>query len=92
MVRLSGVLVGAGGLGVALGIWMDLAALGLAVYCLLAAFMVHNFWSDDESEMRHEMSMFMKNLSMAGGGLVIFALSAGGADLGPQLVSPLFNM
>ena len=92
MVRLSGVLIGAGGLGVIFGVWTDLAALGLAVYCLLTAFLVHHFWTDEPGEQQTEVAMFMKNLSMAGAGLMIFALSAGGADIGWQLGSPLFNL
>ncbi|WP_420612927.1 DoxX family protein [Candidatus Spongiisocius sp.] len=92
VIRLSGVLIAAGGLGVILGVWMDLAALGLAVYCLLTALMVHHFWTDEASDLPLEMAMFMKNVSMAGAGLMIFALSAGGVDMGGQLVAPLFSL
>ena len=92
VIRLSGVLIVAGGLGVILGVWMDLAALGLAVYCLLTALMVHHFWTDEASDLPLEMAMFMKNVSMAGAGLMIFALSAGGVDMGGQLVAPLFSL
>ena len=92
VVRLSGVLIAAGGLGVLLGVWMDLAALGLAVYCLLTALMVHHFWTDEPNDLPIEVAMFMKNVSMAGAGLMIFALSGGGAAMGWQLGSPLFNL
>ena len=92
VIRLSGVLIAAAGLGVLLGVWMDLAALGLAVYCLLTALMVHHFWTDEASDLPLEMAMFMKNVSMAGAGLMIFALSAGGVDMGGQLVAPLFSL
>ena len=92
VIRISGVLIAAGGLGVMLGVWMDLAALGLAVYCLLTALLVHHFWTDEASDLPLEMAMFMKNVSMAGAGLVIFALSAGGADMGWQLGPSLFNL
>ena len=92
VIRLSGVLIAAGGLGVMLGVWMDLAALGLAVYCLLTALLVHHFWTDEGSDLQREMAMFMKNVSMAGAGLMIFALSAGGAAMGWQLGSPLFSL
>jgi len=91
-IRLSGVLIAAGGLGVLFGVWMDLAALGLAVYCLLTALMVHHFWTDEPSDVPVEMAMFMKNVSMAGAGLMIFALSAGGVDMGWQLGRTLFNL
>lgn len=92
LARISGVLIAAGGLGVILGVWMDLAALGLAVYVLLAAFMVHHFWSDEEPTRTSEMSMFMKNVSIAGAGLILFAMSATGADMGWELGSRLFDL
>ena len=86
----SGVLIAAGGLGVLFGVWMDLAALGLAVYCLLTALLVHHFWTDEPSHRPIEVAMFMKNVSIAGAGLMIFALSAGGADDGlATRVTPL---
>ncbi len=92
LVRISGVLIAAGGLGVILGVWMDLAALGLSIYTLVAAFMVHHFWSDEEPTRTAEMSMFMKNVSIAGAGLVMFALSSTGLDMGWELGSRLFNL
>lgn len=92
VVRVSGVLIAAGGLGVLFGVWMDLAALGLAVYCLLTAFLVHHFWTDEPSDQPMEVAMFMKNVSMAGAGLMIFALSAGGVGMGWQLGSSLFSL
>lgn len=92
LARISGVLIAAGGLGVILGVWMDLAALGLAVYVLLAAFMVHHFWSDEEPVRTTEMSMFMKNVSLAGAALLIFALSASGVDMGWELGARLFDL
>ena len=92
LARISGVLITAGGLGVILGVWMDLAALGLAVYVLIAALLVHHFWSDEEPAKTTEMAMFMKNLSLAGAGLIIFAMSAGGADMGWELGNRLFDL
>ncbi len=91
-VRVSGVLIAAGGLGVILGVWMDLAALGLTAYVLIAAFLVHHFWSDEEPTRTTEMAMFMKNLAIAGAGLIIFALSARGADMGWELGTSAFNL
>ena len=92
LARISGVLIAAGGLGVILGVWMDLAALGLAVYVLVAAIMVHHFWSDDEPTRTAEMSMFMKNVSIAGAGLILFAMSSTGVDMGWELGARLFSL
>lgn len=91
-VRISGVLIAAGGLGVVLGVWMDLAALGLTAYVLIAAFLIHHFWTDEEPTRSMEMGMFMKNLAIAGAGLIIFTLSASGADMGWELGSSAFNL
>jgi len=92
--QISGVLIAAGGVGVILGIWADLATLGLAAYSLILAFMVHHFWTDDDPMTRQvQMSMFMKNLSMAGGGILLFALVAiNGSDAGFSITSPLFGI
>ena len=91
-VRISGVLIAAGGLGVILGVWMDLAALGLTVYVLIAAFLIHHFWTDEEPTRTVEMAMFMKNLAIAGAGLIIFAMAASGADMGWELGSSAFKL
>ena len=93
LTQLSGVLIAAGGLAVMLGVWADLAALGLAVYCVLTAILIHHFWTDkDEMTKTIEMSMFMKNLSMAGGGLILFGfLAAAGSALGFTLTNSLFD-
>ncbi len=93
LVQISGVLILAGGLGVIFGVWADLAALGLVVYTLIAAFMVHHFWTDeDEMTKTMEMSMFMKNLSIAGGGLILFGfLAAAGPAVDFMITDPLFD-
>ena len=93
LVRISGVGILAGGLGVMFGVWADLAALGLVAYSLIAAFMVHHFWTDqDPMTQQVEMSMFMKNLSMAGGGLILFGfITAAGPALGLTITEPVFS-
>ena len=92
LVIISGVGITAGGLGVIFGFWADLAALGLVAYSLIAAFMVHHFWTDEGQLQTIEMSMFMKNLSMAGGGLILFVLIAKlGAEFPFTLTDPIFK-
>ncbi len=94
LVQISGVGITLGGLGVILGVWADLAALGLAAYCLIAAFMVHHFWTDeDPMTQQDQMSHFMKNLSMAGAGIALFALFAmAGEGLDFFITDPLFDI
>ena len=92
LVLVSGVWIGAGGVMVALGIYPDLAALMLAVYCLVAAFWVHHFWTDEGMMQTMEMTNFMKNLSLAGAGIALFAIySTIGQDLGLQITGSLFS-
>jgi len=94
LTQLSGVLIFLGGLAIVLGVWIDIAALGLAVYSLITGIMVHHFWTDSDPEVQQmEMSMFMKNLAITGGGLAIFALAAtAGSELGLTLTGPIFSL
>jgi uncharacterized membrane protein YphA (DoxX/SURF4 family) len=77
MVLLSGGVMLAGTVGVALGIWMDLAALALAVFVLVAAFAMHRYWEESDAQtLVVERAQFMKNVSIAGGALIIVAVAA----------------
>jgi uncharacterized membrane protein YphA (DoxX/SURF4 family) len=77
MVLLSGVVMLAGTVGVALGIWMDLAALALAAFVLTAAFVFHRYWEESDAQtLVVERAQFMKNVSIAGGALIIVAVAA----------------
>ena len=93
LTQISGVLILAGGLGVVLGVWADLAALGLGAYSLIAAFMIHHFWTDtDEMTKTMEMSMFMKNLSIAGAALILFGfMAAVGPAVDFMITDPVFS-
>lgn len=75
MVQLTGVLMVLGGLAVVLGIWMDLAGLCLAVLALIFGFVMHKFWEEsDPMTQNAERAQFMKNVSIAGAGLIIAAV------------------
>jgi uncharacterized membrane protein YphA (DoxX/SURF4 family) len=77
MVLLSGAVMLAGSVGVALGIWMDLAALALAVFVLAAAFAMHRYWEESDGQtLVVERAQFMKNVAIGGGALIIVAVSA----------------
>jgi putative oxidoreductase len=74
-VLLSGLLMIVGSLAVVLGIWMDLAALGLAVLVVIMALYMHRYWEEtDPQTLAVERAQFMKNLSLAGGALIIAAV------------------
>ncbi|CAN2194292.1 COG2259 Predicted membrane protein [Candidatus Nanopelagicaceae bacterium] len=89
-VIVSGLFFLLGGVYVALGFWVDLGALLLAITLIVAAVIFHNFWAEaDATAKQNEMIAFNKNLSIAGGALIIFALIYSGtvsADaFGPHL-------
>jgi uncharacterized membrane protein YphA (DoxX/SURF4 family) len=76
MVQLSGVAMLLGGLAVILGILMDLAGLLLAILLIAMAFMMHKFWEETDPQTKQvEMAQFMKNISMAGAGLILATFS-----------------
>ena len=92
LVQISGVCLALGGAAMLLGILTDLAALLIAVLMLIMAFMMHAFWKEtDEMAKQMEMSMFMKNLAIAGGAIVISGAygGPGGEFLTGQLVDPV---
>ncbi|MFT7578828.1 MAG: putative oxidoreductase [Myxococcota bacterium] len=71
----SGVLLLACGVGVALGIFMDIAALGIVGLVLIFAFKMHPFWTFPAAEKEMEMAHFMKNISIAGAASMLFIFS-----------------
>jgi uncharacterized membrane protein YphA (DoxX/SURF4 family) len=76
MVLFTGIAMGIGGIAAILGIWMDLAALGLAIFVVVAALIMHRFWEEDDAQTRAgELAQFMKNISLAGGALILLAVS-----------------
>ncbi|MGA1345044.1 MAG: DoxX family protein [Ilumatobacteraceae bacterium] len=89
-VRISGVLLLAGAAGIILGIWGDLAAILSALLVLIMSITMHNFWTlEDPQAKQVDMIMFMKNLAMIGGLLVIaWAYSNGG---GGNIIDPVWG-
>jgi uncharacterized membrane protein YphA (DoxX/SURF4 family) len=72
MVQLTGVLMALGGAAVVLGIWMDLAGLCIAVLMIIFAVKMHAFWNEsDPMQQNAERAQFMKNIAIAGGGLIL---------------------
>ena len=69
----------AGGMMLAIGFKAGLAALGLAGFSLLSGVLHHMVPAGNLTGMEQQMQMimFFKNISMAGGLLVVFALGAG---------------
>ena len=83
----SGILLFAGGLSIALGVYADLGGLVVAILLVLMALKMHDFWAQSDAQAKQtETIAFWKNISMAGGALFIFASTAFGNKIGWTLV------
>ena len=92
-VIVTGLMIIIGGLYIAFGVYADLGALFLAIFLLLTAFMMHNFWTiSDPQAKQGETINFFKNLSLAGAALIIFILVGQGVDFGPSITGAFFNL
>ncbi|MEV6338844.1 DoxX family protein [Nocardia vinacea] len=89
----SGVCLLAGGLSVLLGVWPDLGSLVLAVFLVIAAVTMHNFWAQTQPQAKqNDRSHFNKNIELAGASLMLFAFFAHTSDLGLTLTGPMFSL
>ena len=70
-----------GGLAIVFGYYTRWAALALAGFTLLASFIFHAFWSLPADQQMVQQLLFMKNISVAGGMLVLAAFGAGAISL-----------
>ena len=90
---LSGVLMLLGGLSIILGVYADLGALVLAILLVAMAVKMHDFWNAQGEAKQPEMIGFMKNISMAGGALFLFAYAATeDSNIGPALGKSLWAL
>ncbi|EMA68128.1 hypothetical protein C461_06089 [Halorubrum aidingense JCM 13560] len=71
----SGLVLALGGLGVVVGAYPVIAAGGLAVFLLVSAVTMHDFWSmDDPEDQQNEMTSFLKNVYGAGAAIALLAV------------------
>lgn len=81
-VPFSGVLALLGGLSILLGYRAKLGAWLIVVFLVPVTLMMHKFWGiADPTMAQMQMIMFMKNVSMLGGALLISQLGAGPLSL-----------
>ena len=82
LVPLSGVIALAGGLSVALGYHARIGAGLLVLFLAPVTIAMHKFWTVSDPMMaRMDQAMFLKNLSMLGGALLIYHFGAGPLSL-----------
>jgi putative oxidoreductase len=77
----AGVLELGAGLLLIIGWQARWAALALALFTLVASFIFHAYWSLPADQQMMQQLMFMKNVSIVGGLLVLFAFGAGPLSL-----------
>ena len=81
-VPLSGVVAIAGGLSILLGYRAKLGAWLIVLFLVPVSFMMHKFWTvTDPMIAQIQMILFMKNISMLGGALLISQFGAGPLSL-----------
>lgn len=82
LVPLSGVIALAGGISVLLGYRTRFGAWLLVIFLVPVTLMMHNFWAVwDPATSQIEKAMFMKNVTMVGGALLISYFGAGPLSL-----------
>jgi putative oxidoreductase len=87
LVPLAGVLALVGGLLVAIGFATRLGALLLVAFLVPVTLSMHDFWKvADPAARQMQLINFMKNVSMLGGALVIFAFGASALSVDAWLV------
>jgi putative oxidoreductase len=81
-VPLSGVIALAGGLSILLGYHAKIGAWLVVLFLVPVTLMMHKFWTvQDPMMFQMQMVMFMKNLAILGGALLISQLGAGPLSL-----------
>ena len=77
----AGVLELVGGIALAIGFQARWAALALALFTLLATVLFHNYWAMPAEQVMVQQLMFMKNIAIVGGLLLVFSFGAGPASV-----------
>jgi len=71
-VAITGLMILLGGLGILMGVYIQLSVLLLAIFLVFVTFKMHNFWAVTEPNMKMmEMVNFYKNIALLGAVLMI---------------------
>lgn len=70
-----------GGIALIVGFQARWVALALALFTLLASVLFHNFWAVTPDKATVQQLMFLKNMAVAGGLLLVFSFGAGPASI-----------
>lgn len=89
----AGVWLLAGALSVLLGVWPELGALLIALFVVVTALGIHQFWTiQDPAQRQAEMLNFTRNVTFLGAAIALFGFfAAAGGDLKFALLKPLIH-
>lgn len=74
-VIVTGLLLVVGGLSIITGLYPAVGVAALVVFLVSTAFIMHNFWTVEDPQMRQlEMTQFLKDLALAGSALMFLAI------------------
>ncbi|MGH2396212.1 MAG: DoxX family protein [bacterium] len=90
LVPVAGVLILAGSLSIGVGLWPDLGALLLIIFLIPVTLWVHPYWKMTGEQRMVQSLNFWRNVTFAGGALIILFLSLQGA-FPYSLTGPLFR-
>jgi putative oxidoreductase len=89
LVPLSGIIALVGGLSILFGFQMRVGGCLLVIFLVPVTLMMHNFWSaSDPMTLQIEKAMFLKNIAMLGGALVITYFGADPLSLDALISQP----
>lgn len=72
----SGIIALLGGLGIVLGVYVNLAVFLVLIFLIPITFMVHNFWKAPTPEARQmDRIQFQKNIALMAGALAFLAVA-----------------
>jgi uncharacterized membrane protein YphA (DoxX/SURF4 family) len=91
-VPLTGVMLLAGAITIALGLWADLGALLIIAFLIPTATIMHAYWKiDDPQERQADSVHFYKDVALLGAAVVIFYLYNQFQDVPASLTNALFG-
>ena len=92
LVPLTGVMILAGGISVALGLWADVGALLIAAFLLPTALIMHNYWTIEDPQARNgDAAHFYKDVALLGAAIAVFYLYNQVQDVGGSLTDALIG-
>jgi putative oxidoreductase len=90
LVPFSGIIAFAGALSIISGYHAKWGALLIIIFLVPVTFIMHNFWAISDPMMRQmQIAMFMKNISMLGGALLITYFGSGPLSLDNKTAPPV---